>query len=136
MLLCELIKSNFEVQNEGICYLNACYGEYKEVSDLSGTGLSFSISPNPFSEYIHITLSSESVGWQSVYIVNSMYEVVKVFEWIETNENTYTWNGENNDDSQVETGFYKVLTTFGGQQDHNNSGFCEAECYANLYFLP
>jgi len=133
-----LIKSNFEVQNEGTCYLYACYGEYKEVSDLSGTGLSFSISPNPFSEYIHITLSSENVGYQrqSVYIVDSNYEVVKVFESIETNENTYIWHGENDDGSQVETGFYKVLTTFGGQQDPNNSGFCEAECYANLHFLP
>jgi len=75
-----------------------------------------------------------------LYITNlirgAIYEVVKVFEWIETNENTYIWHGENDDGSQVETGFYKVLTKFGGQQDHNNSGFCEAECYANLHFLP
>ena len=80
--------------------------------------------PNPFDGSTAIEIAVPMDGYLKVSIINTNYDTLRTIsnESITPNSYTFIWNGKDNNDSQVESGYYRVIAEFGN-----------TECFANLH---
>ncbi len=82
--------------------------------------------PNPFDGSTAIEIVVPMDGYLKVSIINTNYDTLRTIsnESITPNVYNFIWNGKDNNDSQVPSGYYRVIAEFG-----------DTECFANLHLL-
>jgi len=110
----EIIEDNSENDNQGGFVIIAIPVEFALSSPY----------PNPFNDLTSIGISVPMAGYLKVSIINTNYDTLRTIanESITPGAYTFIWNGKDNNGSQVESGYYRVIAEFGN-----------TECFANLH---